>query len=79
MAIGYSPTAALPPPIRIAATTRDTFPQVGRPGFPIFVGLRGFDVLELAYQLRVYRKEWREAGYPGNGDVYLRIAVCVAE
>ncbi len=67
------------PPVRIAATTRDTFPQVGRLGFPIFVGLRRFDVPEVAYQLGVYRKEWQEAGYSGNGDVYLRIPVYVAE
>jgi alkanesulfonate monooxygenase SsuD/methylene tetrahydromethanopterin reductase-like flavin-dependent oxidoreductase (luciferase family) len=67
------------PPVRVAATTRQTFPQVGRMGHPIFVGLRGFDVAEVAYQLGVYRKEWHEGGYPGHGDVYLRIPVYVAE
>ncbi len=67
------------PPIRVAATTRDTFPRVGRMGYPIFVGLRGFDVPEVAYQLGVYRKEWQEAGHAGQGDVYMRIPVYVAE
>lgn len=33
----------------------------------------------MTYQPGVYRKEWQEAGYPGNGDVYLRIPVYVAE
>jgi alkanesulfonate monooxygenase SsuD/methylene tetrahydromethanopterin reductase-like flavin-dependent oxidoreductase (luciferase family) len=67
------------PPIRIAATTRETFPQIGAMGHPIFVGLRGFDVSEVAHHLRVYREAWREAGHAGNGDVYLRIPVYVAE
>jgi alkanesulfonate monooxygenase SsuD/methylene tetrahydromethanopterin reductase-like flavin-dependent oxidoreductase (luciferase family) len=67
------------PPIRIAATTRETFPQVGRMGYPIFVGLRGFDVSEVAHHLHVYREAWQEAGHPGNGDVFLRIPAYVAE
>jgi alkanesulfonate monooxygenase SsuD/methylene tetrahydromethanopterin reductase-like flavin-dependent oxidoreductase (luciferase family) len=67
------------PPIRIAATTKDTFPQIGRLGYPIFVGLRGYDISELAYHLGVYRKAWQEAGHPGTGDVCLRIPVYVAE
>jgi alkanesulfonate monooxygenase SsuD/methylene tetrahydromethanopterin reductase-like flavin-dependent oxidoreductase (luciferase family) len=67
------------PPIRIAATTRDTFPQVGRMGHPIFVGLRGMDRPEVARHLSVYREAWREAGHPKDGDVILRIPVYVAE
>jgi alkanesulfonate monooxygenase SsuD/methylene tetrahydromethanopterin reductase-like flavin-dependent oxidoreductase (luciferase family) len=67
------------PAIRIAATTRETFPQIGAMGYPIFVGLRGFDVSEVAHHLRVYRQAWHEAGHAGNGDVFLRIPVYVAE
>ena len=67
------------PPLRMAATTRDTFPQVGRMGLPIFVGLRGFDVADVAQHLDVYRDAWREAGHPGEGDVLLRIPAYVAE
>lgn len=67
------------PPIRMAATTRETFPQVGHMGCPIFVGLRGFDVAEVVHHLSVYRNAWQEAGHPGKGDVYLRIPVYVAE
>lgn len=66
------------PPLRIAATTRETFPQVGQMGYPIFVGLRGFDVPQVAAHLRVYRQAIQEAGHPGNGDVFLRIPVYVA-
>jgi alkanesulfonate monooxygenase SsuD/methylene tetrahydromethanopterin reductase-like flavin-dependent oxidoreductase (luciferase family) len=67
------------PPIRVAATTKDTFPQVGRMGYPLVTGLRGFSVPEVADKLRVYREAWHEAGHPGDGDVYLRIPVYVAE
>lgn len=67
------------PPIRMAATTMDTFPQVGKLGLPIFIGLRGFDVPEVSHHLKVYREAWREAGHPGNGDVLLRLPVYVAK
>ena len=67
------------PPIRVAATTRDTFPMIGQMGYPIFVGLRGFDVPQVATRLDVYRHALREAGHPGRGDVFLRIPVYVAE
>jgi alkanesulfonate monooxygenase SsuD/methylene tetrahydromethanopterin reductase-like flavin-dependent oxidoreductase (luciferase family) len=67
------------PPVRVAATTRETFPQVGSMGYPIFIGLRGFDVTEATHHLSAYRQAWKEAGHPGNGDVFLRIPVYVAE
>ncbi len=67
------------PPIRVAATTMDTFPIIGRMGHPVVTGLRGFDVPQIAEHLRIYREAWQEAGHPGNGEVYLRIPVYVAE
>lgn len=67
------------PPIRIAATTQDTFPMVGEMGFPMVTGLRGFDIPEVAENLERYREAWQQAGHPGDGDVYLRIPVYVAE
>jgi alkanesulfonate monooxygenase SsuD/methylene tetrahydromethanopterin reductase-like flavin-dependent oxidoreductase (luciferase family) len=67
------------PPVRVAATTKETFPQVGRMGYPIFIGLRGFDVLEGMQHLHAYRQAWREVGHPGHGDVFLRIPIYVAE
>jgi alkanesulfonate monooxygenase SsuD/methylene tetrahydromethanopterin reductase-like flavin-dependent oxidoreductase (luciferase family) len=66
------------PPVRVAATTRETFPQVGQMGYPIFVGLRGFDVPQVAAHLNVYRQAWQEAGHTGHGNVFLRIPVYVA-
>jgi alkanesulfonate monooxygenase SsuD/methylene tetrahydromethanopterin reductase-like flavin-dependent oxidoreductase (luciferase family) len=66
------------PPVRMAATTAETFPNVGRMGLPIFVGLRGMAVPELAGCVKTYREAWREAGHPGDGDVCLRIPVYAA-
>ena len=67
------------PPLRIAATTAETFPRLGREGRPIFVGLRGMDLPELRGCLKEYRQAWREAGHHGNGDVSLRIPVYAAD
>lgn len=67
------------PPIRIAATTQDTFPQVGRSGYPIFIGLRGFDIAEAAVHLQTYRTARHEAGHTGKADIFLRLPIYVAE
>ena len=63
------------PPIRMAATTEETFPQVGRMGLPIFVGLRAMDVAELRTCVRAYRQAWNDAGHSGAANVYLRIPI----
>jgi alkanesulfonate monooxygenase SsuD/methylene tetrahydromethanopterin reductase-like flavin-dependent oxidoreductase (luciferase family) len=63
------------PPIRMAATTEETFPRVGAMGLPVFVGLRGMDIPELRVNLQAYRKAWQEAGHAGNGNVFLRVPV----
>ena len=56
------------PPLRMAATTEETFPRVGQMGLPIFVGLRGMDIRDLRAHVRAYRKAWRDAGNPGLPD-----------
>ncbi len=63
------------PPLRIAATTAETFPRLGQEGHPIFVGLRGMDIPELKECLHEYRTAWHQAGHEGDGDVSLRIPV----
>ena len=63
------------PPIRMAATSDETFPAAGRLGLPIFVGLRATEISDLQDQLAPYREAWREAGHPGEPSVYLRIPV----
>jgi alkanesulfonate monooxygenase SsuD/methylene tetrahydromethanopterin reductase-like flavin-dependent oxidoreductase (luciferase family) len=66
------------PPIRMAATSEETFPAAGRMGLPIFVGLRATEIPDLQAQLAPYRQAWREAGHPGEPSVYLRIPVYVS-
>jgi alkanesulfonate monooxygenase SsuD/methylene tetrahydromethanopterin reductase-like flavin-dependent oxidoreductase (luciferase family) len=66
------------PPIRMAATSEETFPAAGRMGLPIFIGLRATEIPDLQAQLAPYRQAWREAGHPGHPSVYLRIPVYVS-
>ncbi len=67
------------PPLRIAANSGETFTRMGQAGHPIFVGLRGMDIPELRQNVDEYRRCWREAGHPGEGDVSLRIPVYAGE
>jgi alkanesulfonate monooxygenase SsuD/methylene tetrahydromethanopterin reductase-like flavin-dependent oxidoreductase (luciferase family) len=66
------------PPVRMASTTAENFPRIGRMGLPLFVGLRGMSIPELTEHLRPYREAWRAAGHPGSGDVCLRIPLYAA-
>ena len=67
------------PPIRIAATTSDTFPVIGKMGFAIFVGVRGMNLDGVAEQVESYRAAWKAAGHEGEIDVSLRVPVYVGE
>jgi len=67
------------PPIRIAATSADTYPVIGALGHPIFVAARIGTLSELAPNVRSYREAYQAAGHPGEGEVYLRVPVYVAE
>jgi len=60
------------PPIRIAATSADTFVTIGRQGKPIFLAVRHEDARDFADNIQAYRAAWRAAGHPGDGAVYLR-------
>ncbi len=66
------------PPMRMAATSDETFPAAGRLGLPIFVGLRATEIEDIQAQLGPYREAWGEAGHPGEPSVYLRIPVYVS-
>ena len=67
------------PPLRYAASSRETFATMGTQGMPIFVGLGGAAVSDLEEAIPEYRAAWREAGHPGDGDVVLRVSIYVAE
>ncbi len=66
------------PPIRIAVAGEDTFPLIGKLGYPIFVGVNT-PTPQLQERLTSYRKARHEAGHTGPDDVALRIPTYVAE
>ena len=67
------------PPIRVAATTEETYPMVGRLGFPLFVAVRTSSIDGIRRRLPGYRDAWRAAGHPGRGEVGLSVPLYVAE
>src|SRR5262249_27268776 len=66
------------PEIRVAAASPDTYVEVAALGHPIFVAARTGNLSELAPLVETYRGAWKEAGHPGEGEVYLRVPVYVA-
>ena len=66
------------PPIRIAATSVDTYAAIGTLGRAIFVAARIGTLSELAPLVRGYREDYRAAGHPSAGEVYLRVSFFVA-
>src|ERR1700758_313735 len=82
----FSNAAAVPPPfqnpsppIRVAAASEETFPSLGEAGYPIFVAVRSGSLSGLAPDLDAYRRAYREAGHPGEGEVYLRLTLHIAD
>jgi alkanesulfonate monooxygenase SsuD/methylene tetrahydromethanopterin reductase-like flavin-dependent oxidoreductase (luciferase family) len=67
------------PPIRIAASTPDTFPAIGRRGLPVFASVRHTTWEELAKQIESYHEAWDAAGHPGRGEVYVSAPTYIAE
>ena len=67
------------PPIRIAATSPDTYAAVGAQSYPIFCAVRLGTLSELVPHIEAYRAAYRAAGHPGAGQVFLRLPVYVAE
>src|SRR5262245_26943987 len=67
------------PPLRIAATSPDTYPAIGAMGLPIFVAVRLGTIEELGPNIAAYRAAYRAAGHAGEGRVYLRVPIYVGE
>ena len=67
------------PPIRIAAASPDTYPQVGERGLPIFINARYGSFSEFVPEIKCYREASMAAGHPGRGQVFLRVPTYVAE
>jgi alkanesulfonate monooxygenase SsuD/methylene tetrahydromethanopterin reductase-like flavin-dependent oxidoreductase (luciferase family) len=66
------------PPVRVAATSPDTFPALGSQGFDLFCAVRTGTLSELAPNVVAYRSAYAAAGHPGKGGVFLRVPVYVA-
>jgi alkanesulfonate monooxygenase SsuD/methylene tetrahydromethanopterin reductase-like flavin-dependent oxidoreductase (luciferase family) len=66
------------PPIRVAASSPDTFPAIGKLGYPIFVMPRG-TFSDMRPAIESYRAAYREAGHEGHGEVYMRVPLYVGE
>jgi alkanesulfonate monooxygenase SsuD/methylene tetrahydromethanopterin reductase-like flavin-dependent oxidoreductase (luciferase family) len=67
------------PEIRVAVASPDTYVEVAELGHPIFVAARTGNISELAPLVKTYREAWKKAGHPGEGEVYLRVPVYVAD
>jgi alkanesulfonate monooxygenase SsuD/methylene tetrahydromethanopterin reductase-like flavin-dependent oxidoreductase (luciferase family) len=67
------------PPIYMAATTSESFPNAGHTGRHLVVGVRRNSIPGVKHSIGIYRQAWREAGHPGQGDVTLRMPVYVGE
>jgi alkanesulfonate monooxygenase SsuD/methylene tetrahydromethanopterin reductase-like flavin-dependent oxidoreductase (luciferase family) len=68
------------PPIRVGVTSAETFPIIGRMGYPIFINpSRAFALSDLAPHIDAYLIAWQDAGHPGEGEVGLRVPIYVAD
>ena len=67
------------PPLRVAATTQETYAIVGRMGMPIFIAVRTTPISDLERFIGGYHEAWREAGHPGRGEVSLIVPVYLTE
>jgi alkanesulfonate monooxygenase SsuD/methylene tetrahydromethanopterin reductase-like flavin-dependent oxidoreductase (luciferase family) len=67
------------PPLRVAATTQETYAIVGRMGMPIFIAVRTTSISDLKRFIGGYHDGWREAGHPGRGAVSLIVPVYLNE
>jgi alkanesulfonate monooxygenase SsuD/methylene tetrahydromethanopterin reductase-like flavin-dependent oxidoreductase (luciferase family) len=67
------------PPLRVAATTQETYSIVGRMGMPIFIAVRTTSISDLKRFIGGYHEGWREAGHSGRGDVALIVPVYLTE
>ena len=68
------------PPISVGVTSAETFPMVGRMGYPILINpSRVFSLAELKEYIAEYQKARKDAGHEGRGAVGLRVPIYLAE
>jgi alkanesulfonate monooxygenase SsuD/methylene tetrahydromethanopterin reductase-like flavin-dependent oxidoreductase (luciferase family) len=67
------------PPLRVAATSEESYAAVGRRGLPIFLAVRTSSISELTRFIGAYHAGRREGGHAGPGEVAVIVPVHVAE
>jgi alkanesulfonate monooxygenase SsuD/methylene tetrahydromethanopterin reductase-like flavin-dependent oxidoreductase (luciferase family) len=67
------------PPIRMAASTQETYPLVGRLGYPVFVAPRTVAISDLKRFIGGYHEGRAAAGHAGPGEIALSMPVYVAD
>ena len=67
------------PPIRVAATTPDTFVTLGTQGHHMFSAVRQGTISDLVPDLERYQAARKAAGHEGPGQVFLRIPIYIAD
>ena len=68
------------PPVRVGVTSAETFPIIGRMGYPIFINpSRAFTLSDLAPHIKEYLKAWEKSGHTGKGEVGLRVPIYVSD
>jgi alkanesulfonate monooxygenase SsuD/methylene tetrahydromethanopterin reductase-like flavin-dependent oxidoreductase (luciferase family) len=67
------------PPLRVAATTQETYAIVGQMGMPIFIAVRTTSISDLKRFIGGYHEGWRQAGHLGRGEVSLIVPVYLNE
>jgi alkanesulfonate monooxygenase SsuD/methylene tetrahydromethanopterin reductase-like flavin-dependent oxidoreductase (luciferase family) len=67
------------PPIRVAASTPDTFPAIGGLGYPVFASTRHATWTDIGPQVASYQDGWKAAGRRGRGQSYVGAPIYIAE
>jgi len=67
------------PEIRVAASTPDTFPAIGRSGYPVFASTRHATWSDVVGQVASYQDGWKSAGRQGRGQAYVAGPIYIAE
>jgi alkanesulfonate monooxygenase SsuD/methylene tetrahydromethanopterin reductase-like flavin-dependent oxidoreductase (luciferase family) len=66
------------PPIRVAASTPDTFPAIGGLGYPVFASTRHATWSDVGPQVASYQDGWKQAGRKGRGEVFISGPIYIA-
>ena len=67
------------PPIRMAATSQETFSIVGQRGLPLFVTPRTTSILDVMSFIPRYEEGWNAGGHAGRGPISIILPIYVGK